>query len=149
MSKRKPRRQHAADLKATVLRRHYVDKVAISALCEEYDLQPSLVHYWQQQFWANAGAAFEAPGSSRECELEKKLATAEEAVTKKDSVIAWVTEEHVRLKKVTWGHLNGKWVAPDLRDNVIDFIRDWAEKTEIPQEKFIAWITHSKARIIR
>lgn len=99
MSKRKPRRQHTADLKATVLRRHYVDKVAISALCEEYDLQPSLVHYWQQQFWANAGAAFEAPGGARERELEKKLATAEEVAAKKDSVIAWVTEEHVRLKK--------------------------------------------------
>lgn len=103
MSKRKPRRQHTADLKATVLRRHYVDKIAISALCEEYDLQPSLVPpavaRWQQQFWANAGAAFEAPGGARERELEKKLATAEEVAAKKDSVIAWVTEEHVRLNK--------------------------------------------------
>ena len=103
MSDRKPRRQHTPDLKATVLRRHYVEKVPLSALCEEYDLQPSLVHYWQQQLWANAGAAFEAPGSARERELEKRLAIAEEAVTKKDSVIAWVTEEHVRLKKSLGG----------------------------------------------
>lgn len=103
MSKRRERRNHPPDLKATVLRRHYVDKVPLSDLCEEYDLQPSLVSYWQQQLWANAGTAFEHPGSGRERELEKKVQTLEASLVQKDAVIAWVTEEHVRLKKQVGG----------------------------------------------
>lgn len=37
-------------------------------------------------------------------------------------------------------------MAPDLRDSVIDFVHEWAEKTEIPQERFIAWIGISRGK---
>ena len=38
---RKPRRNFTTEQKVAILRRHFVDKVAISDLCSEYDLQPS------------------------------------------------------------------------------------------------------------
>ena len=63
MSDRKPRRQRTADLKATVLRRHYVDKVATSALCalrDGYALQPSLVLPAVARWQKNHGKVCEA-----------------------------------------------------------------------------------------
>lgn len=101
----KPRRSFTAEQKAVILRRHYVDKIPVSKLCEENDLQPSLFYYWQKQFFDNAAAALQpAISASKELEakvgaLEKQLAKKDGVIAKKDEVIAWVTEEHVKLKK--------------------------------------------------
>jgi transposase-like protein len=97
---RKPRRSFTAEQKAALLRRHYVDKVAISLICEENDLQPSLFYYWQKQLFENAATALQpqAPAAPSKG-LEAKVEALEKQVAKKDAVIAWVTEEHVKLKK--------------------------------------------------
>lgn len=40
------RRKFSAEQKATIVRRHFKDKTAISALAEEYAVQPSQIHQW-------------------------------------------------------------------------------------------------------
>ncbi|MCC7003079.1 MAG: hypothetical protein IT357_13060 [Gemmatimonadaceae bacterium] len=40
--KKKARRQCTPEEKAIILRRHLVDKVAVSDLCDEYAIQPTL-----------------------------------------------------------------------------------------------------------
>ena len=54
--------------------------------------------------------------------------------------------EHVALKKRHWGTLTGSWVPHDKRDEIVDFVRRWSEKTEITAGQFIEWlnITASK-----
>ena len=49
-------------------------------------------------------------------------------------------------KKKSWGTLTGVWVPPDTRDQVVDFVRRWSEKTEISAGCFIGWlmVTSSK-----
>ncbi len=42
---RKPRRNFTTEQKVAILRRHFIDKVAISDLCSEYELQPSVFYY--------------------------------------------------------------------------------------------------------
>lgn len=96
----KPRRSFTADQKAAILRRHHVDKVPVSQLCEENDLQPSLFYYWQKQLFENAASALQPPAAVAPSKaLEAKVEALEKQVAKKDAVIAWVTEEHVKLKK--------------------------------------------------
>ena len=56
---RKARRQFTTAQKASILRRHFVDKVAISDLCAEYELQPSVFYYWQNQVFENLGGALQ------------------------------------------------------------------------------------------
>jgi hypothetical protein len=53
--------------------------------------------------------------------------------------------EHVALKR-RLGTLTGTWVPHDTRDQIVDFVRCWAEKTEIGGGRFIGWldITASK-----
>ena len=45
-----------------------------------------------------------------------------------------------RRKKRTWGALNGVWVQPDLRDQIVDFVRERAAQTELPASRLVAWI---------
>ena len=44
MSKIKKRRRYSGDEKATILRRHLVDKVASSDLCDQYRLSPAMFY---------------------------------------------------------------------------------------------------------
>ena len=103
---RKPRRAFTPEQKAALLARHYVEKVPVSQLCEENDLQPSVFYYWQKQLFENAPAALQ-PGAATASKqlvgkieaLEQQLARKDGVIAKKDEVIAWVTEEHIKLKK--------------------------------------------------
>jgi transposase len=103
MSSKNPRRHHSADQKAAILKRHHVEKVPVSDVCDEAKLQPSVFYYWQKQLFENAPAVFEAPkataNASRERELEARVAQLEAKLARKDAVIAEVTEELVRTKK--------------------------------------------------
>ena len=107
MSKR-TRRRHTTEQKASLLKRHFVDKIPVSQICEENQLQPSVFYHWQRQLLENAAAALDGPKrpASREKEheervaqLEAKLAQKDTVIAKKDSVIAEISEEYVQLKK--------------------------------------------------
>ncbi len=47
--------------------------------------------------------------------------------------------EYLALKK-SWGTLTGVWVPHDTRDQIVDFVQRWSEKTEIRAGQFIWWI---------
>lgn len=99
MSK-KSRQHRTPEQKAQLLRRHLVDKVPVSDLCNEHDVQPSVLYRWLQQLFENAPMALSTPrASSREQELEQKVAALEQKLSKKDAVIAEISAEYVQLKK--------------------------------------------------
>ena len=100
MSKR-VRRHFSSEQKAALLKRHHLDKIPVSDLCNEHKLQPSVFYTWQRQMFEHAATAFENPhvAPSRERPLEAKIAQLEAKLAKKDAVIAEISEEYVKLKK--------------------------------------------------
>ena len=38
------------------------------------------------------------------------------------------------------GELNGSWAQPDIRDEVIGYVRIWANKTELNPNTLVGWI---------
>lgn len=38
------------------------------------------------------------------------------------------------------------WAEPDTRDNVVDYVRNWSDKTEIAEATMIAWIGISRSK---
>lgn len=95
------RRNFTPQEKITILKRHLVDKVPISDLCDKHDLQPNLVYGWQQALFERGAQAFESKGrEKRGIELrEERIAALERKLAKKDEVLAELMEEHVALKK--------------------------------------------------
>jgi len=107
----KPRRKHSAADKAAIVRRHLADKVPVSTLAEELDIQPSQIHLWIKQVLDQADAAFqpslkagrprreEEAKDRRIAELESQLAQKEAKLAQKNEVISELMEENVRSKK--------------------------------------------------
>jgi len=94
------RRHHSGEQKAELLKRHLVDKVPVSQICNEADLQPSLFYGWLRQLMERAPSALTGPASTnREKQLEERIAALEAKLVKKDAVIAEISEEYVQLKK--------------------------------------------------
>jgi transposase len=121
---RKERKHYTAEEKVAILRRHFLDKVAVSDLCEELGLQPTVFYRWQRKFLENGAAAFQAtegPGRQAE-EKQKRIEFLEKKVQTKDEVMAELMAEHIALKKKPWGTLTATWVAHDVRDQVVDFV---------------------------
>ena len=76
MSK-KTRRHHTPDQKINLLRRHHLEKVPVSEVCEGAELQPSVVYDWQRRLFEHGAAAFgesrKRVEPSREQELQAEV----------------------------------------------------------------------------
>lgn len=42
--------------------------------------------------------------------------------------------------------MTGSWVPHDTRDAVVDYTRQWSDKTEIPLKRFISWLSVAKSK---
>jgi transposase len=55
----KHRKHYKPEAKVSVLRRHLVEKVPVSDLCQELKLQPTVFYRWLKEFFENGAAAFQ------------------------------------------------------------------------------------------
>jgi transposase len=99
---RKERNHYTPEEKVAILRRHLLDQVPVSELCEENGLQPTVFYRWQKELFENGAAAFQAkerPARQVE-EKQKRIEFLEKKVQTKDEVLAELMAEHIALKKV-------------------------------------------------
>ena len=91
-------RQHSAADKVAILRQVLLEGQAVSKVCEDHDLSPTLFYTWQKQFFENGAAAFAKDTSAEQRDLERKVGELRQRLDQKDRVIAKVTEEYEKLK---------------------------------------------------
>jgi transposase len=97
---RKTRRHFSGPEKVAILRRHLVEKVPISVLCDELRLQPTALYRWLKEFFDNGAAAFAAKaGPGRLREEQRRIEALELKLRRKDEVLGELMEEHIALKK--------------------------------------------------
>jgi len=101
MSKRK---HLTPDQKVAIVRRHLLENVPVSDLCDEYGIHATQYYAWQKQLFENAAPAFERrTNKSNERRQEeaatKKIVQLEGKIANKNEVIAELLEENVRAKK--------------------------------------------------
>jgi transposase-like protein len=100
VSLKKERRHWTSQEKIKLLRRHLIDRVPISKICEDEGLAPSLYHRWQEQLFTNGGLALEAGRRRPERNHERQcIERLEDKIRQKDMVLAELMAEHVSLKK--------------------------------------------------
>src|SRR5208282_5621794 len=59
---KKQRKHYTPEEKVAILRRHLVEGVPISDLCDEPGLQATVFYRWQKEFFENGAAAFQQRG---------------------------------------------------------------------------------------
>lgn len=96
---RKQRKNYNGQEKVLILKRHLVDKIPVSDLCDEYHLQPTVFYRWQREFFENGAAAFEKDNSRLKKAEEKRIAKLEAKLQTKNEVLSELMEEHIQLKK--------------------------------------------------
>lgn len=96
---RKPRKNYTPPEKVAILRRHLLDKVPVSDLCDEYQLQPTLFYAWQKLFFENGASAFERKHGTADQAFQKTIAALRDKLQRKNEVVAELMEEHIQLKK--------------------------------------------------
>ena len=97
----KQRRHFAGTEKVAILKRHLVDKVPISDLCDELGLYPNQVYGWLKDFFENGQAAFDNGRKTKAVEdaQQRRIEQLEAKLTRKNEVLAELMEEHTLLKK--------------------------------------------------
>ena len=97
---RRPQKYFTPEQKVSIIRKHLLEKVQISAICEEYELQPTVFYRWMREFFENGAAAFlPKAGKKQQRHEQRKLEAMEAKLRKKDEVLAELIEEHIALKK--------------------------------------------------
>ena len=84
--------------KVAILRLHLLDHVAISDLCDQHGIHPTMFYRWQKEFFEN-GAALE-PRSRRPTDSkDQRITLLEQKLQRKNEVLSELMEEHIKLKK--------------------------------------------------
>src|SRR5580698_4650155 len=97
----KPRRHFADEEKVAILKRHLIDKVPISDLCDELDIYPNQFYDWLKKFFENGHLAFGNGRKSKAVEdaKDRKIEQLESKLHRKNEVMAELMEAHTELKK--------------------------------------------------
>ena len=96
---RKKRRNYKPQEKVAILKRHLVDQVPVSNLCDEYQLQPTVFYDWQKQFFENGASAFIRDSGRQKRIEEQRIQQLEAKLRRKNEVLSELMEEHIQLKK--------------------------------------------------
>jgi transposase len=97
----KQRRHFPDQEKVAILKRHLVEKVPVSDLCDELDIYPTQFYDWLKKFFENGHLAFNNGRKSKadEDSKDRKIEQLQAKMQRKDSVMAELMEEHTLLKK--------------------------------------------------
>jgi transposase len=98
------RRHFSGAEKVAILKRHLLDKVPVSDLCDELQLYPNQVYAWLKEFFENGHVAFANGRTGRKAKAaedakDNKIEQLEAKLQKKNEVMAELMEAHTELKK--------------------------------------------------
>jgi transposase-like protein len=87
--------------KVAALKRHLLEGTAVSQICDELGIKPTVFYSWQRLLFENAHLALENGRKSKVAEdaKEKKVEYLEAKLQRKNEVLAELMEEHTQLKK--------------------------------------------------
>ena len=97
----KARKYFSPAEKMVILRKHLIERVAVSDLCEEYKIAPTVFYHWQKQLFENGTAIFSngAKEKAKPTEQQQKIVQLEQKLQRKAEVLSELMEEHIALKK--------------------------------------------------
>jgi transposase-like protein len=101
MADKQTRRHFTPQEKVAVVKRHLLEGVPVSTLCDQFQINPTLFYGWQRLLFENAHLAFENGRKSKTIEdaKDQKIERLEAKLQRKNEVMAELMEAHTLLKK--------------------------------------------------
>lgn len=92
------RKSYTAEQKVRIIKKHLVDGVPLSDVCDKHGIHPSVFYRWQKAFFEKGHLAFEN-SEGKISKADKEVARLQRKIAHKNEVLAELMEEHVALKK--------------------------------------------------
>lgn len=90
--------------KVKALKRHLLEKVPVSSICDELGIAPSLFYNWQNRLFDSASCAFVRSGKSpKEVPEKRRIDVLEERLRVREEALAELVTELMTLKKRSSG----------------------------------------------
>jgi len=93
------RKQYTGEEKIAILRKHLLEGVSVSDVCDEYGLQPTVFYRWQKQLFEQGAVVFRRTNDTETKKLRRQVDHLEERLSQKNEVLGELMEEYVALKK--------------------------------------------------
>ena len=95
------RRHLSSQEKVAALKRHLLENVPVSTICDELGIAPTLFYRWQKELFENCHVVFENGRKAKAAEDVKdiKIQQLQAKLTRKNEVMAELMEAHTQLKK--------------------------------------------------
>ena len=95
------RRHVTPQEKVAALKRHLLEKVPVSEICDALGIAPTLFYRWQKEFFENGHILFENGRKAKAIEdaKDQKIQQLEAKIARKNEVMAELMEAHTELKK--------------------------------------------------
>ena len=99
MTMKMKRKRYSPLDKVLIIKKHLVEQVPLSDICDQYNLHPTVYYRWQKDFFENGEKAFHKGNNSEISTLTARITNLENKISQKNEVISELMEEHVSLKK--------------------------------------------------
>ena len=93
------RKQYNREEKLAILRQRLLEGAAVSDICDEQELQPTVFYRWQKQLFEEGAVVFRRTNDTEAKRLQRQVTHLEEKLVKKNEVLGELLEEYVALKK--------------------------------------------------
>lgn len=92
--------------KVAILKRHLVEKVPVSDLCDEHTIHVNTFYHWLKVFFENGAAAFQTATKPKATPdpRDRTIEQLEAKLVRKNEVVAELLEAHTLLKKSLGDH---------------------------------------------
>jgi transposase len=101
MNSNNERRHLLPQEKIAALKRHLLEGVPISTICDDLKISPTLFYRWQKELFENGHVVFENGRKAKAVEdvKDEKIQKLEAKLARKNEVMAELMEAHTLLKK--------------------------------------------------
>jgi len=95
------RRSFTASQKAEAVRKHLKERIPVSQIADEMNVQPTMIHNWVNTALAQVEHAFDSPRSAKtqSSKRDDQLQALRQKLGAKNEVISELMEENIRSKK--------------------------------------------------
>jgi len=96
---KRKRRKFSAEEKLTAVKKHLLEGLNASSICEEYDIHPNLLNKWKKTLFENGASSFIKENKKEITAAESKIKKLEDKIAHKDNVISEIMSDFIATKK--------------------------------------------------
>ncbi len=93
------KKKFSAEEKILILKKHLLEKKAVSDICDEHGVHPTMFYRWQERLFMEGASVFEKSKEKPSVQISRKVAQLEDKLQRKNEVLSELMEEHIVLKK--------------------------------------------------